>query len=397
MGLSAQSATQGPPAAASVPASPSAPETPARSTQPHVEAITSMRDHPAAGAKAAPPHKQSYDFTVDKTDWVDTGVYVQAGEQATFTATGEFTLADGRVATADGTDRGWKDLVRIYPLNSAKVGALIGRVSDVGASVPFSVGASGEVTMPTAGELFLGVNATSDLSPSGSYKVKLKFSSAKAVAAPATPAAAVSTLVSPATFDEIPRRVSDQAAAAGNPGDMVNFALVGTQEQVEAAYKAAGWTSVDKNVQDAILNGLIKTLNKESYTEMPMSTLYLFGRPQDLSFARADPLMVAAERHHLRVWKTDQTIGGRPLWVGSATHDIGFEKDQRNNGVTHKIDPDIDKERAYLLQSFDAAGVFTSAAYVTPADPMLVAKTATGGSFHSDGRIVVMDLSTSLK
>jgi hypothetical protein len=92
------------------------------------------------------------------------------------------------------------------------------------------------------------------------------------------------------------------------------------------------------------------------------------------------------------VWKTNQTVGGKPLWVGSATHDIGFEKDQRNNGVTHKIDPDIDKERAYLLQSFDAAGAFTSAAYVTPTDPLLDARTATGGSFHSDGRIVVMEL-----
>jgi hypothetical protein len=120
--------------------------------------------------------------------------------------------------------------------------------------------------------------------------------------------------------------------------------------------------------------------------------LYLFGRPQDMSYARADPLMVAAERHHLRVWRTAQMIGGRPVWVGSSTHDIGFEKDQRNGKVTHKIDPEIDKERDYLLQSFDAAGVFSSAAYVMPDDPMLEARTATGGSFHSDGRIVVMDL-----
>jgi hypothetical protein len=173
---------------------------------------------------------------------------------------------------------------------------------------------------------------------------------------------------------------------------MVNFAMVGTQEQVVAAFKSAGWVAVDKSVQDAIVSGLMATLNKESYTAMPMSTLYLFGRPQDMSYARADPLMVAAERHHLRVWRTTKMIGGRPVWVGSSTHDIGFEKDQRNGKVTHKIDPEIDKERDYLLQSFDAAGVFSSAAYVMPDDPMLGARTATGGSFHSDGRIVVMDL-----
>jgi hypothetical protein len=92
------------------------------------------------------------------------------------------------------------------------------------------------------------------------------------------------------------------------------------------------------------------------------------------------------------VWQTDKTVGGRPLWVGSATHDIGFEKDQRTGGVTHKIDPAIDKERDYLLQSFDAAGSYLSAAYVTPVNPLLGAKTATGGSFQSDGRIALMDL-----
>jgi hypothetical protein len=360
---------------------------------PRVEAIASMRDHAASVSPTTlPAHKQNYEFTVKGTDWVDTGVTLAAGEQATFTVTGTMTLADGRSAGADGLDRGWKDLLRIYPLNSAKVGQLIGRVSDMGASVPFAIGASGVVTMPTTGKLYLAVNATSDLDPTGSYTVKVKLAAAAKVTAAAAPTAPVSQLVAPQMFDDIPRRVTDRATPGGNPGDMVNFGLVGTKEDVEAAYKAAGWTEVDSNVQNAIVNGLIKTLNKEAYTEMPMSTLFLFGRPQDLSFARADPLMVAAERHHLRVWKTNLMVGGRPLWVGSATHDIGFEKDQRNNGVTHKIDPDIDKERKFLLDSFDAAGVFSSAAYVTPNDPLIDARTATGGSFHSDGRIVVMDL-----
>jgi hypothetical protein len=173
---------------------------------------------------------------------------------------------------------------------------------------------------------------------------------------------------------------------------MVNFALLGSEAQVLAAFKAAGWVAVDKTVEDAVLHGILSTLSHEAYTEMPMSTLYLFGRPQNLSFARGDPLKVAADRHHLRVWKTDQKVGGLPLWVGSCTHDIGFEKDQRNDGVTHKIDPEIDAERDYLLHSFDAAGDFSSAAYVVPDDPLTEAKTATGGSFYSDGRILVMEL-----
>lgn len=359
---------------------------------PKVEAIVSMRDNKVKGAAVVAAHKQNYKFTLKDSEWLDTGAIVAAGEIADFTNSGEITMADGRKATPDGVDRGWKDLIRQFPLNNAKTGALIGRVSDIGASVPFSIGASGKVPMPTTGELYLRVNVSSDLTFTGDYTVSIKFAAAPKPETPAAPVTPVSSVITPSVFADVPRRVSDVASGEGNPGDMVNFALVGTKEQVQAAFKAAGWVAVDKNVQEAVLNGLLKTLSREAYTEMPMSTLYLFGRPQDMSFARADPLLVAAERHHLRVWQTDKTISGHPLWVGSATHDIGFEKDQRTGGVTHKIDPEIDKERDYLLQSFDAAGVYSSAAYVTPTDPLLTAKTATGGSFQSDGRIVVMDL-----
>lgn len=361
------------------------------SVGPRVETIVSMRDKQLMTAAAVAAHKKSYEITLNGSDWLDTGAVVGAGELANFTTSGEITLADGRQTNPDGVSRGWKDLIRQFPMNEANVGALVGKVSKVDATIPFSIGASNKISMPTTGELFLRINTSSDLTFTGEYKVKIKFEDAPKAKA-TTLATPVSSLITPSDFATVPRRVSDVPSGDGNPGDMVNFALIGTKEEVLAAFKAAGWVAVDKSVQEAIINGLLKTLSREAYTEMPMSTLYLFGRPQDMSFARADPLLVAAERHHLRVWQTEKMIGARPLWVGSATHDIGFEKDQRTGGVTHKIDPEIDKERDYLLQSFDAAGDFSSAAYVTPVNPLIDAKTATGGSFQSDGRIAVMDL-----
>lgn len=354
-----------------------------------VEPITSMR---AGKAAVAPSHKKSYDVSITDATWVNTGIDVAAGEVLKFEAKGEFTLGGNRVAGPEGVDRGFKDLLRIFPLNSAKTGELIGRVSSVEASYPFEVGAEGDVTMPTSGRLFLRVNASDDLDATGEFKVKVKpgtVVSGSDHAAAGIVTTDVSRVVSPGMFAEVPRRVADQA---GNAGDMVNFALVGTKAQVESAFKAAGWVQVDKSVEDAVVHGILSTLSHEAYTEMPMSTLYLFGRPQDLSFARGDPLKIAAERHHLRVWQTETTVGGVPMWVGSATHDIGFETDQRNGNVTHRIDPKVDGERDFLLQSFDAAGVYSSAAYVTPVNPVQTARTATGGEFSSDGRIVVMRL-----
>jgi len=332
--------------------------------------------------------KGSYTFKVAPGDWTDTGVTVTLGDQLIFTATGTVTISEGHSATPDGNARGWKDLVRQFPLNSANSGALIGRITNAGASVPFLIGASKQIDVTTTGKLYLSVNLSNDLAGDGDYSVTMKLSKAQAAASPAA-AINLANSLSPDLFANIPRRVQDEQ---GNPGDMVNFAIIGTQDQVQKAFTAAGWTTVDKTTQDAIVHGLLATLSHEAYTEMPMSMLYLFGRPQDFSYARADPLAVAAIRHHLRVWKSIETVDGKPLWVGSATHDNGFEKDQRNGNVTHHIDPNVDEERDFIQQSFASAGAITGAAYVTPANPLKTALTATGGSFHSDGRIVVMAL-----
>ncbi|TCK71548.1 LssY C-terminal domain-containing protein [Acidipila rosea] len=353
-------------------------------TAPSVNGVTDLPLGATAGTSHA-SRKGTYNFTANADEWTDTGVEVQAGDPMEFSATGTLTLSDGRTATPDGVPRGWKDLLRNFPLNTAQTGELIGRMGLGDAAVPFAIGAQKAVTAPVSGELFVRANVSSDLSREGSFAGKVKLSAATAAGKDA--AVRLSQVLAPALFADIPRRVSDQQ---GDPGDMVNFALIGTDSQVTQAFASAGWTKTDKTTQDAIVHGLEATLSHKAYTDMPMSTLYLFGRPQDYAYARADPLEVAAVRNHLRVWKTTETVNGQPLWVGSATHDNGFETDQRNNGVTHHIDPNIDAERDFIEQSFAAAGVVAAAAYVMPSHPLTTAKTATGGSFHSDGRIVVM-------
>jgi hypothetical protein len=136
----------------------------------------------------------------------------------------------------------------------------------------------------------------------------------------------------------------------------------------------------------------MNSMEKKDYLTMPMSTLYLFKRPQDYGFAHAEPVKVAMSRNHLRVWKSPYTVDGEQLWCIAATHDIGFERDQRNNGLTHKIDPAIDGEREYVNETLSSTGLIAQRAHIAPADPLTEAKTATGGGFHSDGKILVLVL-----
>src|SRR5207244_13523766 len=90
-------------------------------------------------------------------------------------------------------------------------------------------------------------------------------------------------------------------------------------------------------------------------------------------------------------------ITGPKLWVGAATHDIGLEPDQPNDGITHKIDPDIDLEREYLEKTLSSTGLVAEVSHILPDNPMKEAKTATGGAFHSNGQVLVLKLADSGK
>ncbi|HEY4951144.1 MAG TPA: LssY C-terminal domain-containing protein [Candidatus Acidoferrales bacterium] len=344
----------------------------------------------------------SYQLDLDAAkQWVDTKIDLRAGEKLRLTATGTITYPadkkhpDGRTFGPGGLARGFEDLIHEYAVSNAGHGSLIGRLGDDNVAQPFAVGASTAYEAPVAGRLFLGINQSSRDTEvaEGNFQVKIEvldpgLSTAASMAIGGPPETPVPE-ISPALLRKIPRRVSDPQ---GKPGDMVNILLVGTPEQVVQVFGRAGWVRVDRSVQDAVVNAVIDSLEKKDYLTMPMSTLFLFDRPQDFGFAHAEPVRVAMSRNHLRVWESQYVVDGRPLWCVAATHDIGFERDERNNKVTHKIDPAIDREREYVNDTLSRSGLVVQRTHVTPADPLTEATTATGGSFHSDGRILVLVL-----
>jgi hypothetical protein len=73
----------------------------------------------------------------------------------------------------------------------------------------------------------------------------------------------------------------------GLPGDPVNVALIGTLRQLRAAFAALGWSEADR-LSLASSWGMIRAFVFNSpYPNAPFSTLYLFGRGQDIGFQRA--------------------------------------------------------------------------------------------------------------
>ncbi len=320
------------------------------------------------------------------TSWMDTSLDVKAGELWLFEATGELRYADAKMpAGPEGLARGWMDLIRAYPLNSAGRGALIGRIGDSAAAFPFLIGARRESRIQISGRLYVGLNQAAGSRGEGSFK--LKVSRIAEAAAGAGEFKGTVPTITEEVLAKIPRRVVDPA---GTEGDRVNFLLLGSEEQMKKALLDMGWVIVDKSVKDSILRGALGSLSKQAYLTMPMSELRVFDRGQDYGFAHSDPLMTVAARHHFRVWKAPFDVDGWTLWVGAGTHDIGFDTDQRTGGVTHKIDPETDKEREFIGESLRNSGQIVKTDFVTPKDTVTKAKTAHGGEFFSDGRILVL-------
>ncbi len=359
---------------------------------------------PAVGiaASTANAKSTSLDVTVNGSkDWFDTGMEVQAGDKLHITAKGTVTMGNSTGITPEGAARGWTDTLRALMVPTAGRGALVGRVGDSDAATPFLIGADGTINAPIAGKLYLAINTDSMETPDGKYQVHIDRTST-AAATESGASASQSKYDFKPLFTELdaklPYRVTDQPSG-GNPGDLVNFVIVGTQEQVTSALKAAGWLQADKTNTDAVVSALMATLQKNVYVTVPMSILYLFGRAQDFGYERAEAVMVAAQRNHFRIWQAAfKTPQNQPLWVGAGTHDIGIERDQRSaNAITHKIDQDVDNERDFIGATLQQAGQVEAMSYMTRANPIKSTKTATGGSIQSDGRVLVIVLKGAQK
>lgn len=187
-------------------------------------------------------------------------------------------------------------------------------------------------------------------------------------------------------MDYLPARVFN---AEGREGDMLNLVFVAQPEELQAAFARAGWVKTDKWKPIFVWHLLRKRTND---AQLPMARFYLFGRVQDYSYALPDPEAVMSRRHHLRIWKTHSTVGGTPVWAGAATHDVAIEIAKNGRLINHRIDPAVDVERDFVGADLTDTASVTRQRYIYGPDPVFQAKTASGESYHSDSRILLLDL-----
>jgi LssY C-terminus len=153
----------------------------------------------------------------------------------------------------------------------------------------------------------------------------------------------------------------------GLPGDPINLVLIGTRQQLRDAFAVAGWSEADPLGLASSWRMVRAFVFNSAYATAPFSTLYLFGRGQDIGFQKAIDNS-PRKRHHIRFWATsltraEATVGTadfwlntdrpphreRVLWVGAGTKDTGLSLTQLTFQITHATDSDTNIERDFII------------------------------------------------
>jgi len=176
-------------------------------------------------------------------------------------------------------------------------------------------------------------------------------------------------------------------------GDPLNIAFVGDLQDLYYAFMRAGWDETETIYGASLIKTGMSAITGGAYRYSPVSALYVFDRPQDAAMQRARTSI--HERNHLRIWITPYRFEGKPVWIGQISRDIGVRFTWRTI-TTHKIDPDVDETRDFLLEDLAYSQSMLKFGYVGGVGPASYEEprgNLTGDPYFTDGRRLVMWLS----
>jgi hypothetical protein len=193
--------------------------------------------------------------------------------------------------------------------------------------------------------------------------------------------------------------------------DPINIGIIGTQEELVTAMTKAGWYQADKRTLYTVFKLGMSMVLKRPYHTAPFSSLYLFGRSQDIGFEL--PLdNNPRHRHHVRFWAASHTgdprhldyisfwdrfhksnlLTGKVLWVGAASLDTGLGVIRHNAQLTHMIHYDTNAERELITKGLKKAGLVKKVRNVSIGKPYRLTNRVISGYMHADGKMKICEL-----
>jgi uncharacterized protein YjlB len=225
-----------------------------------------------------------------------------------------------------------------------------------------------EITFPAGTEMVLRLTRDVELHNTATYKS-------------ATP---LLTALQAAQFQSMLATLPQQQTTRDgrHASDLINIVLIGNQQAVERAFRAADWHDSERHGIMALYHVYHCLTQRVGYSRAPMADLKLNGNPPDMAFQKS--LDTFAKRHHIRLWREAES----DVWLGAASEDIKYKL--RHWHITHDTDRDIDNERAKVVNDLAFTGCITRGGLIPRASFKAVQEDA--HPIFTDGDVAVVQL-----
>lgn len=173
----------------------------------------------------------------------------------------------------------------------------------------------------------------------------------------------------------------------GKRMEPINFIYFGSAKQIEQQFFTHGWYKADPSTLSNTLRALAVGFQGDQYLNAPVTPSYLDAQPETLAFQQPTQANTLRQRHHTRLWRTNfKLTDGTEIWEATASYDESIELSSSGWIPTHRIDPNVDGERTYIIKSLQL-----NANYLPVVHPQS-GKNAGGDTFFTDGQAAVVRL-----
>ena len=156
---------------------------------------------------------------------------------------------------------------------------------------------------------------------------------------------------------------------------------------LRAAFEAAGWLQTQKPGFLSLARAGFAAWFNRTDPRAPVTPGFWRQQPNDFGFQKSGDDQGLRTRHHARFWRADLVLpDGQAVFVGTASFDDGLKW-----GITHRIAPDIDRERDFLVSNLTDSRRVATLARIQMVRPEM-GHNFTGDAFFTDGQAVIVTL-----
>jgi len=164
----------------------------------------------------------------------------------------------------------------------------------------------------------------------------------------------------------------------------INFIfLVKDKSELVKLFLKAGFEPADDLTPKTLKKLILAAYDGKNYKTAPMLPIFWNGKTQIFGFQKQDGEL--AFRHHIRIWDTGLMWKNYHIFVGCAVYDDGIKWK-----VTHKIAPDIDKEREYFFKELLSTGEIWKYKKIQWVSPIENWKNFSYDNFFTDGKAYIL-------